>query len=515
MKSAFRSLALTLLVLPLALMARPAAATTYMMMSDQALADQAAAVVDVEVVGVEPAPVVDGPPATDYLVEVNRVLKGDLPGSTVVVRVPGGVNPQGLGLKIWGAPRFADGERAILFLRPAKDGTYRIVHLMLGAFHQRVSGGRSVALRDFSEAHEMGAKGLIEDGGMDAVRDFDEFSDWVADRAQGMPDRGAGYVLGRAKAELGSISESYSFLLPNDGNPIRWFRFDRGQNVEWRVQTSGQPGLSLDATIESFQIAMDTWNSDPGTNIDYVLAGTTSSNNGLSQADNVNSIVFDDPFREDPENSVEGTFDCSEGGVIAVGGPYFFQSTRTYNGKRYHEAAEADIVTNDGTECLFNNKPKTAQEVFAHELGHTLGMGHSKERDALMYANAHADGRGARLTDDDRAGIAVLYGNGSGGGTGGGPVSLTAPARFAGRATSKTEVTLTWRDKAKGEQAYSIEIKKKGTRQFQEILTVPADSTSATVTGLLPGTTYSFRIRAVGSSAVSAYSRVLTVTTQR
>ncbi len=515
MKSAFRTLALALLILPLALTAHPAAATTYMMMSDQALADQAAAVVDVEVAGVEPAPVVDGPPATDYLVEVNRVLKGDLPGSTVVVRVPGGLNPAGLGLKVWGAPRFADGERAILFLHPAKDGTYRILHLMLGAFHQRVSGGRSVAVRDLSEAHEVGQKGLIEDGGMDAIRDFEGFSDWVADRAQGLPDRGNGYVLGRAKAELGSISEGYSFLLPGDGNPIRWFRFDRGQNVEWRVQSNGQPGLSLDSTIAAFQVAMDVWSSDPGTNINYVLLGTTPSIHGLSQSDNVNSIVFDDPFRDDEENSVEGTFDCFEGGVIAVGGPFFFQSTRTYNGKRYHEAVEADIVTNDGTECFFNNSPKTAEEVFAHELGHTLGLGHSRERNALMFASAHADGRGARLADDDRAGVAELYGNGSGGGNGGGPANLTAPARFAGRATSKTEVILTWRDKASGEEAYSIELKKKGARKFQEVLTVDANSTSAVVTDLLPGTTYSFRIRAVGSSGFSPYTRVVTVTTPR
>ncbi|HSU82073.1 MAG TPA: hypothetical protein VLR69_06605, partial [Thermoanaerobaculia bacterium] len=96
MKSKLR-LVLPLLALPF-LLRQPAAATTYMMMPDSALADQAAAVVDVKVVDVSSAPL-DGQPATDYLVEVNRVLKGSLSGSTVVVRVPGGIDPQGLGLK--------------------------------------------------------------------------------------------------------------------------------------------------------------------------------------------------------------------------------------------------------------------------------------------------------------------------------------------------------------------------------------------------------------------------------
>ena len=59
------------------------------------------------------------------------------------------------------------------------------------------------------------------------------------------------------------------------------------------------------------------------------------------------------------------------GGVIAVGGPFFYTSTRTFQGKAYHEAVEADIVTNDGTACFFRNNPRVAEEVFAHldELG--------------------------------------------------------------------------------------------------------------------------------------------------
>jgi hypothetical protein len=501
MKSKFR-LALPLLALPI-LLCRPAAATSYRMMPDRALVDQSAAVVDVKVVGVEPAPI-DGPPATDYFVEIQRVLKGDLTGSTVVVRVPGGINPDGIGLKIWGAPRFAEGEGAILFLNPSQDGTYRVVHLMLGAFHKRVSGGRTVALRDLSEAHDVAAKDLSGDG-VDAVRDAGLFADWVADRAAGLPNEGR-YVLANAKALL---PEKFN-LMTGDDVPIRWFRFDNGQSVAWRVGAAGQPGLGIDATIAAFRTAIEAWDSDPSTGINYVYAGTTSAANGLTRSDSVNAIIFDDPFRDDPKNAIEGTFDCGSGGVIAVGGPFFYRATRTYKGQIYHEAIEGDIVTNDGTDCFFRNNPTSAQEVFAHELGHTLGLGHSSNRDALMSANAHADGRGARLSDDDRSGIAQLYGNGSagnGGGSGsGGPATLVTPARVRGQATSRTTVNLTWRDKSTGETAYVVEVKvnTKGAK-FREAATLGANATSTTVAGLTPGTSYVFRVKSVAGNQASRY----------
>ncbi|HEX6898104.1 MAG TPA: matrixin family metalloprotease [Thermoanaerobaculia bacterium] len=510
MKSPLRLLVL-LLLLPFA--ALPAAATTYMMMSDQDLTDQSPAVVEARVVGVEFAPNIEGMPATDYLVEVSRVLKGDLPGSTVLVRVPGGVNPEGLGLKIWGAPRFAEGEETILFLSPAKDGTYRIMHLMLGAFHKRTVDGQAVALRDLSEAHAVGQKDLS--GGADVVRDFGRFSDWVSDRAVGV-ESGADYVVGTSagfEKALSAVTEKFSFLAPASGNAVRWFRFDRGQRVDWRLQSGGQPGLGEAATVQAFKDALAVWNADGATNIQYNYLGTTSATNGLARADGVNAIAFDDPFRDDPEDAVEGTFACGRGGVIAIGGPWFFSSTQAFRGNRYHETAEADIMTNDGTECLFRNRDSVAREVFAHELGHTLGLGHSSDPEALMFANAHNDDRGAQLIDDDRAGIAQLYGNG-GSPTPGGPSNLVAPAKLTAKAASSTSVRLTWRDKARGEESFSIEVKKKGAK-WAEALTVEADATSAVVEDLSPGATYVFRVRAVGGGGASGYSNTATVVLPR
>lgn len=494
-----RSLILSLVTV---LAALPAAATTYKMVSDPVLADQAAAVAEVQVASVEPAPV-DGRPATDYLVEVQRLLKGDLPGSTIVVRVPGGVRPDGIGLKIFGAPEFYEGETAILFLRPAEDGTYRILHLMLGAFHRRNVGGRSIALRDLSDAFEVGPSGL--EARRDMVRDFNRFSEWVADRGEGI-QRERDYVLGSSTGELGQATDSFTLMKSDSGINIRWFEFDSGQSVGWRVYANGQAGLGPQASVDAFRVAMDAWSSDPGSNVQYVYSGTTNATGGLDHDDGVNAILFDDPRR----NEAEGTFSCSEGGVIAIGGPYFNTSTRSYGGKSWHAAVEADIVTNDGTECYFRNNPRVAEEVFAHELGHTLGIGHSPTWDALMYANAHNDGRGARLGADDQAAVASLYPSGSGGGTT--PTGLAAPSRLAARALSLTQVRLTWRDNSAGEKGFRVESKLRGGI-FREVLTLPPGATSAVVGGLQPGKTYVFRVRAVGASVVSLYSNTARITT--
>lgn len=485
-------------LLALVALCGPAAATTYMMMSDRALSDQAAAVADVKVVGVEPAPF-SGAVATDYLVEVNRMLKGTLSGSTVVVRVPGGIGANGLGLKIWGAPEFAEGERALLFLIPGQDGAYRILHLMLGAFHERqTTRGLKVAVRDLSEAHAIG------DSGPEPLRDFEKFANWVVDRDLGM-DRPAGYLLPAGSAQL-PPQEKFVLLEDANGIGIRWFRFDAGDTIDWRVNSTGQPGLSLDDTIGAFQTALATWTNDAATNIRYRYAGTTDSAQGLVDADNVNAILFNDPYAGQEGREVMGFFDCSAGGIIAIGGPWFFSSTRPYGGKQFHEAVEADIVTNDGTDCLFRDNRKAAEEVFTHELGHTLGLGHSLVRDATMFANVHNDGRGSRLSPDDVAAIAALYRSG-----GGPPPAVkkpAAPTNLAAHATSPTEASLSWRDKANNEDGFAIE-SKSGRGGFKVIGTVPPDVTAVDLSDLSPGLTYTLRVRAFNSKGSSAFTKAV------
>jgi hypothetical protein len=496
MKPIARSLSLTLLSL-LPLLASPAAATTFQRVEDTSLTDQAQAVVHARVVDIEPSTLGDRP-ATDYIVEVERVLKGDIPGSTIVVRVPGGFQPNGVGLKIWGAPAMTAGENALLFLAPGEDGTFRILHLMLGAFHRR-SG---LALRDLSEAQEVRPDGVGP--ATDEVREFDRFADWISDRAAGIV-RARDYVVAGQAGQPRSAVEAFTLMKWEDGHPIRWFNFDTGQSVAWRVHVGGQPGLGLDASIAAFRVGLDAWNNDGGSNIRYTYAGTTPVGTGFSDTDNINSILFDDPG----DAGSEGAFDCGSGGVIAVGGPWFDEATRLYKGKPYHATVEGDIITNDGTNCFFEGNPSAAEEVFAHELGHTLGISHSRTPDALMAARAHNDRRGARLHADDRAAVAELYGGGTTPG-GGGP---KAPNKLVAQSITATSVVLTWKDNAKNETEFRIE-RKTGTGKFTEIQTLPANTTQVTISGLNPGTAYSFRVRAGNASGLSTYTNVVKIRTR-
>src|SRR6185503_18089531 len=120
-------------------------ATSFVRVGDEALADQARLIVVGTVVS-RGTP--HGLMATEYRVRVEEVLAGSSAGE-LVVRVPGGGDGPAR-RKIWGAPSFQPGERTLLFLTPGDAGTWRVLHLFLGAFRAVKAGERTVAARDFA-----------------------------------------------------------------------------------------------------------------------------------------------------------------------------------------------------------------------------------------------------------------------------------------------------------------------------------------------------------------------------
>jgi len=503
-------------------LALPAAATSYVMVSDQHLVQTSAAAVEARVLSVDSAPS-GAMPFTDYLIEVDRLLSGEIPGRNLIVRIPGGERPDGVGLKLFGLPEFAQGQRVLLFLNPRQDGTYGVSDLLLGAFREVVQGGRAVLVRDhLSAAQELAMPGepVGSRDGFSRPRAAEAFARWVEATGRGDEAR-ADYFLepDAATGSASSVTGRYVLFTDlEDHIPLRWFVFDSGGHVDWEMQGGGQPGYTSSQTASAFKTAMNAWNNESTTTVDYRYLGAGAPTTGFTNGpDTHNSLIFANA----DGNITSGDFTCNAGGggTLAIGGPWYVGPMKDPRGISFHRITEAEIITNKGIQCFMtalSNPQRGLEQLFAHELGHTLGLGHScedqegcpaKQLDALMYAFFHEDGRGAVLTVDDRNGLRQLYpGNQA-------PANPpAAPSGLAPVAISTHEVVLGWNDNSGDETGFVLQGRESGG-VFADLQSLPADSVEATVSGLDDDTSYDFRVRAFNGAGSSAYSSTLSLQT--
>lgn len=404
------ALLLTLLAL-LALATAPAAATSYILVADGPLADAAELVLRVEIEAVTTT-LEGGSIHTDYHALLLETVQGEAPGPRLTLRVPGGRAPDGDRLlHIWGAPSLAVGERALVFLRRGAGGIYHFTHFMMGAFPQQGRGADAVLVRDLGSENRLPRLADRADGGREPARHVGRFAAWLRDRAAGI-EREADYLVERPETPRASYTRLARDL-------FRWFDFDDRRRVRWHRHRDGQPGLA-DGGTRAFRRARLAWRRQSGVNrLRLGDGGTTASTGEFRRADFRNTILFDD------RNETIGTdFSCDDGGIIAIGGfSTALTNARLFKGDFYFPIDEAEIIVNDGVGCLFASLPGAAEQVYAHELGHTLGLGHScgdrqspscarsaELDDALMRAFFNDERRGAVLGADDRKGIKTLYG---------------------------------------------------------------------------------------------------------
>jgi titin len=90
------------------------------------------------------------------------------------------------------------------------------------------------------------------------------------------------------------------------------------------------------------------------------------------------------------------------------------------------------------------------------------------------------------------------------------PVPAAPTGLTARGGTVAGTIQLTWTDNSGNESSFRIEELTGGV--YKEVYAVGANVTTALITGLNPGTSYSFRVRAANSSGYSAYSNVATGT---
>ncbi len=216
---------------------------------------------------------------------------------------------------------------------------------------------------------------------------------------------------------------------------LQWER----RTIPWAMNERGHSTLGYDRVHEAFARAFATWEQVECTDITFVDRSPSSSTRiGYRQGESAdNLIVFREVDCRDRapagdrcwrEGSCGNDYDCWMHGssVIAVTTTTYFENSGVIvDADIEMNAAWFDFTDIDGPPCPEGQTAgcvaTDVQNTATHEIGHMLGLDHTRDRNATMFASAPRGETSKRhLGEDDVAGICHIYPAGS-------PTNFCAP----------------------------------------------------------------------------------------
>ena len=499
----------------LMLLAAAASATTIILPTDEQLVAKTSLIVQGTVLSSNPVLRDDGRIWTETQLAVEQTLKGSASG-TITIREIGGVIDNRI-TKIFGAPVYAVGERVMAFLTPTPRGDYQTMDLYLGKFAEErtLEGTRLWTRDDLTDEVQLLDPSFRPIVARNVQREAAKFEAFIRDRVAGRTPGTANYgienpVLQNELQKPGTPRIQDNFTLLADPTVYRWFVMDSGGSAQW--YSYGTQSGYTGGGVNEVKTAMNAWNSYTAAKISYVYAGAGSGAPGgvTGSPNGVNEIDFNDVH-----NDIAGTFTGS--GVVGLGGfngvapgaqtwtaPFTADATHMQKAYTAYNIVEANLAIQDGVSPSSGISSTTLAEICAHEFGHTLGFGHSSDSTALMYPSV--TGLGPSLRSDDQLAARWLYPNGSSsGGTPPPPTLPAAPSNVHASLAGSSSIFVQWTDNSSNESGFYIYIGYLGGAYSRLSTALAAGSTSATVSGLAPGT-YSVYVSAFNSAGESASS---------